>query len=30
MALPQLTESTLGLNNRIALLTLQRDDVATP
>ncbi len=27
MALPQLTESTLELNNRIALLTLQRDDV---
>ena len=27
MALPQLTESTLEWNNRIALLTLQRDDV---
>lgn len=27
MAHPQLTESTLELNNRIALLTLQRDDV---
>ena len=27
MAVPQLTESTLELNSRIALLTLQRDDV---
>jgi enoyl-CoA hydratase/carnithine racemase len=27
MAVPQLTESTLELNNRIAVLTLQRDDV---
>lgn len=27
MALPKMTESTLELNNRIAVLTLQRDDV---